>query len=127
MNVRRIVPDLTSSDFEGSKEFYTNVLGLQLSMDLGWVMTFVSPSNPTAQITLIRKDQAAPVNPQVSIEVEDVTSLFATAQQASARIIYPLTDEPWGVRRFFVEDPNGIVINVMSHRPAQPEDNNPAA
>jgi hypothetical protein len=29
--------------------------------------------------------------------------------------VYPLTNEPWGVRRFFVTDPNGIVINVMSH------------
>ncbi|MGA2287514.1 MAG: VOC family protein, partial [Bradyrhizobium sp.] len=31
-------------------------------------------------------------------------------------IVYPLTDEPWGVRRFFVRDPNGAVINVVSHR-----------
>jgi hypothetical protein len=30
-------------------------------------------------------------------------------------IVYALTDEPWGVRRFFVRDPNGMVINVMSH------------
>ena len=30
-------------------------------------------------------------------------------------IVYPLTDEPWGVRRFFVADPNGVVFNVMSH------------
>jgi len=27
----------------------------------------------------------------------------------------PLTTEPWGVRRFFLVDPNGVVINVMSH------------
>jgi len=32
--------------------------------------------------------------------------------------VYPLTDEPWGVRRFFVRDPNGVVLNVMSHRPS---------
>jgi hypothetical protein len=27
-----------------------------------------------------------------------------------------LQDEEWGVRRFFVRDPNGRVVNVLSHR-----------
>jgi hypothetical protein len=31
------------------------------------------------------------------------------------QVVYPLTDEPLGVRRFFVTDPNSVVINVMSH------------
>ena len=31
-------------------------------------------------------------------------------------IVYPATDEPWGVRRFFVADPNGVIINILSHR-----------
>jgi len=83
-------------------------------MDLGWVMTFVSPNNPTAQITIIQKDQTAPMNPQISIEVEDVMAVFSRAQAAGADIIYPLTEEPWGVRRFFVRDPNGVIINVLS-------------
>ena len=26
------------------------------------------------------------------------------------------TDEDWGLRRFFVRDPNGTVINVTEHR-----------
>jgi hypothetical protein len=30
--------------------------------------------------------------------------------------VYPLTDEPWGVRRFFVRDPNGMIVNVVSHK-----------
>ncbi len=25
------------------------------------------------------------------------------------------TDEPWGIRRFFVRDPDGVVVNVASH------------
>ena len=39
----------------------------------------------------------------------------AIEQRREDRLVYPLTNEPWGVRRFFVTDPNGIVINVMSH------------
>ena len=29
----------------------------------------------------------------------------------------PLTDEPWGVRRFFVREPGGLVLNILGHTP----------
>jgi len=96
--------------------FYTEFLGLDLAMDMGWILTFVSPSNPTAQITLLRAPTSAIPNPNVSIEVEDVDAVHARAVALGLQIVYPLTDEPWGVRRFFVTDPNGVIINVMSHR-----------
>ena len=34
-------------------------------------------------------------------------------------LVYPLTDEPWGVRRFYAREPNGAVVNVMTHRPVE--------
>jgi uncharacterized glyoxalase superfamily protein PhnB len=46
---------------------------------------------------------------------EDVDAVHAKAVTLGLRIVYPLTDEPWGVRRFFVTDPNGVIINVLSH------------
>jgi len=39
------------------------------------------------------------------------------AAEGGYEIVHPLTDEPWGVRRFFVRDPNGAVINVLTHKP----------
>ena len=36
-------------------------------------------------------------------------------RNAGDEIVHPLTDEPWGVRRFFVRDPDGNVVNVLSH------------
>jgi uncharacterized glyoxalase superfamily protein PhnB len=79
-------------------------------------LTFVSPANPTAQITLLRASTTTVPNPDISIEVEDVDAVHAKAVAQRLQIVYPLTDEPWGVRRFFVTDPNGTVINVVSHR-----------
>ncbi|MCY7354852.1 MAG: VOC family protein [Lysobacter sp.] len=52
----------------------------------------------------------------MSIEVTDVDQMHAKALAQGIEIVYPLTDEPWGVRRFFVLDPNGVVINILSHR-----------
>ncbi len=116
MNTKRIVPDITSHRMDESRKFYTEFLGLELAMDMGWILTFVSPSNPTAQITLMQAQTSAVPNPNVSMEVEDVDAVHAKAAALGLPIVYPLTDEPWGVRRFFVKDPNGAVINVMSHR-----------
>lgn len=116
MSIKRIVPDITSERMDESRKFYAEFLGMDLAMDMGWILTFVSPSNPTAQITLMQAPASAMPNPQVSIEVEDVNAVHDKAAELGLKIVYPLTDEPWGVRRFFVADPNGVIINMMSHR-----------
>jgi catechol 2,3-dioxygenase-like lactoylglutathione lyase family enzyme len=115
MSVRRIVPDIKSRDLDASRQFYVDVLGLEVAMDMGFVVTLVSPSNPTAQVSLMRDDDPLAILPQMSIEVADVDDVHSRAVSRGLTIVYPLTNEPWGVRRFFVTDPNGIVINVMCH------------
>jgi uncharacterized glyoxalase superfamily protein PhnB len=53
--------------------------------------------------------------PDVSVEVDDVDAAHEAALRAGAEVVHPLTDEPWGVRRFFVRDPDGRVVNVLTH------------
>jgi predicted enzyme related to lactoylglutathione lyase len=118
MSVRRVVPNIQSERMDESRKFYTEVLGLKMAMDMGWIMTLVSPSNPTAQLSLLRGPALTTPQAQVtlSIEVDDVDAIHARAVADGIPIVYPLTTEPWGVRRFHVADPNGVVINVMSHQ-----------
>ena len=116
MSIRRVVPDIASERIDESRDFYGGVLGFTVAMDMGWVVTFASPSNPTAQITLMRSDASSRTVPQVTVEVADVDAIHAETVRRGAEIVYPLTDEAWGVRRFFVRDPNGIVLNIMCHR-----------
>jgi catechol 2,3-dioxygenase-like lactoylglutathione lyase family enzyme len=116
MSIRRVVPSIASDKPDACRDFYTGLLGFQVAMDMGWAMTFVSPSNPTAQLSVLREDATAPVVPQISVEVADVDAVHAEAVRRGLEIVHPLTDEPWGVRRFFVKDPNGLVLNVVNHR-----------
>jgi catechol 2,3-dioxygenase-like lactoylglutathione lyase family enzyme len=115
VTIRRIVPDIRTRRLEESRDFYTDLFGLRVGMDLGWIVTLHAPENETAQLSLMQRDESAPVVPNVSIEVADVDATHAEVLRRGEQIVYPLTDEPWGVRRFFVQDPNGIVINVMGH------------
>jgi catechol 2,3-dioxygenase-like lactoylglutathione lyase family enzyme len=101
---------------EESREFYVGFLGLELAMNMGWMMTLVSPTNPTAQGTVVQRKESSEPNPDMTVEVSDVDAVHKRALDRRLEIVYPLTDEPWGVRRFFVADPNGVVLNVMTHR-----------
>ena len=119
MTIRRAVPNLLSGDLEATRAFYAGFLGFDVAMDEPGFMMFASPSNRTAQITVA--DRHTPgldrgvSKANVSVEVADVDVLHAKAVQLGLEIVYPLTDEPWGIRRFFVRDPDGTVINVAQH------------
>lgn len=115
MTIRRIVPDIKSTRLDDSRAFYVDFLGLQVGMDLGWIVTFVSPSNPTAQISVMRDDNPSTILPNMSVEVAEVDEVHARAIERGLQIVYPLTDGPWGIRRFFVVDSNGVIVNVSSH------------
>ena len=67
-----------------------------------------------AQISLMTEDASAPVQPVASI-IDDVDAAHAAAQRLGYEIVHPLTGEPWGVRRFFVREPNGTVLDILSH------------
>ena len=115
VSVRRIVPDIRSKQLDTSRQFYVDVLGLEVAMDMGSIVTLRSSTNPTAQVSLMRDDESSSILPQMSVEVADVDDVHARAVSRGFKVVYPLTNEPWGVRRFFVADPNGTIINVMCH------------
>ena len=116
MSVKRVVPNFQAEDPAAGAGFYSEVLGLEVVMDMGWIVTYAAPDNPTAQVSVFREDATAPVHPDASVEVDDVDAAHAAAQRLGCEIVHPLTDEDWGVRRFFVREPSGKVLNILSHR-----------
>jgi catechol 2,3-dioxygenase-like lactoylglutathione lyase family enzyme len=115
MTIKRTVINIKSDDPKQSREFYEDFLGFEVAMDMDEIITFASPSHPTVQLSVVRPNQSGAPHPIVSIEVTNVDEIHAKAITQGIKIVYPLTDEPWGVRRFFIIDPNGVVINVLSH------------
>jgi catechol 2,3-dioxygenase-like lactoylglutathione lyase family enzyme len=113
VTIRRANPNLAADDLTAARDFYAGFLGFDVAMDEPEFLMFASPENPTAQITVGRA-RGVP-EAQVSVEVDDVDGLHAEAVRRGLDVVYPLTDEPWGVRRFFVRDPAGFVINVVMH------------
>jgi len=116
MTIRRAVPNIRSDRPAETRDFFVDLFGFEVAMDIGWVTTVASPTNPSVQISIIGGDDMAA--PGISVEVEDVDAVHANAVERRLEIAYPLRDEDWGVRRFMLRDPSGTVINVLSHTPS---------
>jgi uncharacterized glyoxalase superfamily protein PhnB len=99
MSVRRIVPNIKSTDPSAAGSFYEDVLGLKTTMNMGWVITFASLSTPTAQVSVVNSDTRTEPHADISVEVADVDACYRVALQKGCTIVYPLIDKPWGVRR----------------------------
>jgi hypothetical protein len=87
MRIRRVVPNIASDKPDASRDFYAGLLGFQIAMDIGWILTLVSPSNPTAQVSVLREDASAPVVPQLTVEVADVDAVHAEAVRRGLELV----------------------------------------
>jgi catechol 2,3-dioxygenase-like lactoylglutathione lyase family enzyme len=114
MGVKRIKPNIQSDSFDESRAFYQGVIGLEEQGGLDWIL-FFGGDHREVQLSVMQLDIKAHLHPDISIEVDDVDAVYQRAVKARSEIVYPLTDEDWGLRRFFVRDPNGAVINVTQH------------
>lgn len=115
MTVRRIVANIATPDPDRARAFYQEVLGLEVVMDHGWIVTFADHGQAAPQVSFASEGGSGAPVPDLSIEVDDVDEVHARAVAAGLEITYAVTDEPWGVRRFFVRDPFGKVVNILSH------------
>jgi catechol 2,3-dioxygenase-like lactoylglutathione lyase family enzyme len=119
VKVKRIVANVATQDVDKATAFYEGILGLKVLMDLGWIRTYGSNSKMTLQVSLMSEGGSGTTVPDISIEVDDVEEALRRFVKAGIAIEYGPADEPWGVRRFFVRDPFGKLINVLQHgRPA---------
>jgi len=115
MKVKRIVVNISTQDIAQAKRFYQDVLGLDLLMDHGWIQTFGSGTAMSVQVSVASEGGSGTRVPDLSIEVDDVDDAFERMKAAGFPIEYGPADEPWGVRRFYVRDPFGKLVNVLAH------------
>jgi catechol 2,3-dioxygenase-like lactoylglutathione lyase family enzyme len=116
VRVTGLTANLPVGDIDTARGFYTDYLGLSVEdFNLGWVARFRSEDG-RASVQLVTGDATSPEDSVISVHVgNDVDEAYAEAQRRGYEIVHPLTDEPWGIRRFFVRAPDGNVINIAGH------------
>lgn len=116
MTVRRIVANIAVAEIAAARGFYGNILGMEVAMDHGWIVTFASAGGAAPQVSFATEGGSGTPVPDLSIEVDDVDEVHHRMVQAGIRIEYGPASEPWGVRRFYARDPFGRLVNILSHR-----------
>ena len=115
MRVNRIVANIQAPDVAAAKRFYEDALGLEVLMDLGWIVTYGSGEKALTQISVMTQGGSGTPVPDLSIEVDDVDEALKRMKDGGFPIVYGPADEPWGVRRFYVRDPFGKLVNIVAH------------
>ena len=117
MIVRRIVPNIQTDDPDGCATFYAQVFGLDRVMDMGWIATMQAATEPgPMQLSLASQGGSDTPVPALSIEVDDLETALQRLEALGVQPEYGPVTEPWGVRRFYVRDPAGTLLNIVTHQ-----------
>lgn len=116
MKVKRIVANVETQDKSKAAYFYGEVLGLEQLMDMGFIATYGSDEKMETQISFLSEGGSETQVPDLSIEVDDLEEALIRVQEAGIPIEYGPVEEPWGVRRFYVRDPFGKLVNILIHQ-----------
>lgn len=117
MSIQRIIPEIESRDMPATRAFYHELLGLKIAMEEGDFLLMQSTASPSAQMIVNDNGQAG-LPPGFAIDIDDpdqVSQLYGELQRRGFAIVEPLSDKPWGIRRFSVIDPNGVRVTIASH------------
>lgn len=115
MKVKRIVANIDTQDITVAKRFYRDILGLDVLMDHGWITTYGSQEKMNLQISFASQGGSDTPVPDLSVEVDDLDAALERMNAHGFPIEYGPVDEPWGVRRFYVRDPFGKLLNILAH------------
>src|SRR5690606_25867687 len=102
-------------DPSAAKAFYGDILDMDIVMDHGWIVTFATDAATTPQVSFASEGGSGTAVPDLSIEVDDLEAVLARVRDAGLSLEYGPATEPWGVRRFYVRDPFGRLVNILAH------------
>ena len=119
---------IITDKIQESKQFYSEVLGFGVTFendfyllmhtpDKAFELSFLLPNHPSQQALFQAPFTGKGV--YVTIEVEDVDSLYEKVKGKGVEIQIDIRDEPWGDRHFAIQDPNGVGIDMVRYNPPE--------
>jgi catechol 2,3-dioxygenase-like lactoylglutathione lyase family enzyme len=85
MAVIRIVPNIASGEIEAAKRFYGDLLGMDVVMDMGWIVTFAADVEAAPQISVASEGGSGTPVPDLSIEVDNFEEVHRSVKLKASR------------------------------------------
>lgn len=105
VKLQAICPIFQVSNLQRGIEFYTRVMGFELSWTWGDPPDRASLCRDAVEITL--EVEANPILSHAYIQVEGIDAYFTRVTSAGAKVLVPLSDRVYGMRDGRVADPDG--------------------
>jgi catechol 2,3-dioxygenase-like lactoylglutathione lyase family enzyme len=120
MKTEACYPVLMVRDPAACRDFYVDLLGWEVTYEADFYVSLISAER-TAQLAFVQRDhesvppthRRAPAGHLVTIEVDDVDELNARWVSSGRPVVLELRSEPWGQRHFMVEDPSGVLVDLV--------------
>lgn len=123
-------PVLLVEDVGETASFYETHFGFARQFDAGWYVHLAHEADgKTHQMAVMRYDHGtipeagrAPTHGLiVNIEVADVDEVHGRMGAAGVPMLQPLRSEKFGQRHFITADPNGVLVDVITPIPFDPD------
>lgn len=130
MQIQDAYPVVVTNSLVECRDFYTRQFGFQVVFEASWFVYMTSDGDPSYGVAFMAPDHPSqPPGPEsfsgkgmfLTLQVGDAALEFERLKNAGVSIAYPLTDEPWGQRRFGVLDPSGMWVDVVQQIEPAPE------
>jgi catechol 2,3-dioxygenase-like lactoylglutathione lyase family enzyme len=113
-------------DVDRSKEFYTNILGQKITMNLGRNVVFeggLAIWEANYALNTIFSDKAKNVkvggnNVEIYFESSNLEEVYQKLENNNVKLLNPITEAPWGQKTFRVYDPDNNIIEFGEPMPA---------
>jgi catechol 2,3-dioxygenase-like lactoylglutathione lyase family enzyme len=111
------------------RDFYVRWFGFEVVFEASWFVYLQAPGGGGHGIAFMSPDHPSrPPGPEsfggdgllFTLQVSDAAAEFERLRAAGLEIDHPLTDEPWGQRRFGLEDPAGTWVDVVQQIEPEP-------
>jgi uncharacterized glyoxalase superfamily protein PhnB len=120
--IQDLYPIIVTDQFRACRDFYVKHFGFQVIFEASWIAFVALNEDGSRGIAFMSSDHpSTPPGPELfsgegmflTLQVEDAAAEEQRLKQEGAKLVYPLTDEAWGQRRFAMRDPAGTWVDVV--------------
>ncbi|WP_406859333.1 VOC family protein [Streptomyces sp. HUAS MG47] len=123
MRTTSFYPVIGTARLEESRDFYTRLLGFEVTFAADWYVSLRQPGEPGYELALL--DHTHPTIPEghrvaaqgllLNFEVPDADAEWERlVVREGLEPLLELRSEDFGQRHFIVSDPNGVLIDVIT-------------
>jgi catechol 2,3-dioxygenase-like lactoylglutathione lyase family enzyme len=122
MELEAAYPVVVTDRLAECRDFYTGRLGFEVVFEATWFVYLRAAGDSPYGIAFMAPDHPSrPPGPEafagegllLTLQVADAAAEFERLRQAGVTVDHPLSDEPWGQRRFGLYDPAGTWVDIV--------------